>query len=179
MLSDIRGGRFGSAALGLSQRAFRAASGRSPEKGGLCIRTTRSRCGSTACSTRGMRCPTSEKTLLAIATALEWTWVELEAEGAGCGRGVRRHLINAQRAVAALYERRASVVMRATVTDRRYNNSTYELAASVVIRGGRSGVSKTTRRDTAGNVTTRPRSDSAESKTPLARPARERRLLGE
>ena len=35
-----------------------------------------------------------------------------------------------RRAVAALYERRSSVVMQATVTDRRYNKSIYEMACS-------------------------------------------------
>jgi hypothetical protein len=44
--------------------------------------------------------------------------------------GSPSHLINARRLVAALYERRTSVVIRATVTDRCYSRSIYEMAAS-------------------------------------------------
>jgi hypothetical protein len=46
--------------------------------------------------------------------------------------GSPSHLINARRLVAALYERRTSDVIRATVTGRRYSRSIYEMACSGV-----------------------------------------------
>ena len=67
-------------ALGLSQRAFRAKGVGPTLKNEGCVHSDNSvKMRIDRVINARMRCPTSEETLLAIATALEWTLLELEA----------------------------------------------------------------------------------------------------